>query len=62
MCLENIVIGNIINKYINSTATSKVAESLDGYEWQNGVKKIYYPYNSMSCLSEQILELGAKVS
>ena len=62
---ENIVIGNIINKYIKQrirTATSKVSESLYRYERENRVKKVYYPYDSISCLYKQSLELGAKVS
>ena len=66
MCPENIVIGNIINKYIKycvRTAASKVPESLDRYEpGERTVKKINYPYDSMSGLYKQIIKLGTKVS
>jgi len=59
---ENIVISNIINKYIKhsvSTATSKVSESLGWDEpGERAMKKIYDPNNGMSCLCEQIFIIG----
>ena len=66
MRLENIVVGNIIYKYVKHRVrppASKVPESLDRYEpGKRTIKKINCPYDGMSCLYKQIIKLGTKVS